>query len=413
MCCTKGMGYLFLSTSNKKPYGSLFTLEILNFAIYGNMVLFAAFFQVYLHEIGMGILEIGSLLALGPLVSLIAHPFWRQLTDQYSNVKLSLFLMLIGLVITGYFVFTVHTYYMLYVSIALLYFFQSALMSQSNNVTLSYIDNNNDKFATYRLWGSLGWGITAIVTGIILDYYEMDKLFYIFIVLLSIAILMVLLLPKSTSTPITPWFKARDIKQVLRYKYFVSFICLSMLVVIPNTVNVIYMPLYIIDLGGSYVQVGAAIFLSTILEIAVFVLLKRFLKHKITSLMGSIVVVSLLFTIRWQLMSFATLPIQIIYIQLLHTVTYGGYFYVGTLLTALFVPRPLRSSGQAVYAFALSGLATIVAAFLGGWIFENLGGVLMYKFGSFTSLLGGLGLAAMWYRIYKNGYKPIIKHEIL
>jgi PPP family 3-phenylpropionic acid transporter len=94
-------------------------------------------------------------------------------------------------------------------------------------------------------------------------------------------------------------------------------------------------------------------------------------------------------------------------------VTYGGYFYVGTLLTALFVPRPLRSSGQAVYAFALSGLATIIAAFLGGWIFENLGGVLLYKFGGFSSLLGSLGLAAMWYRIYKNGYKPIIKHEIL
>lgn len=413
MHCMKGMGYLLSSTSNKKPYGSLFTLEILNFAIYGNMVLFAAFFQVYLHEIGMGILEIGSLLALGPLVSLIAHPFWRQLTDQYSNVKLSLFLMLLGLVVTGYFVFTVHTYYMLYVSIALLYFFQSALMSQSNNVTLSYIDNNNDKFATYRLWGSLGWGITAIVTGFILDYYEMDKLFYIFIVLLSLAIIMVLLLPKSNSTPITPWFKARDIKQVLRYKYFVSFICLSMLVVIPNTVNVIYMPLYILDLGGSYVQIGAAIFLSTILEIAVFVLLKRLLKHRLTYLMGSIVLVSLLFTIRWQLMSFATLPVQIIFIQLLHTVTYGGYFYVGTLLTALFVPRPLRSSGQAVYAFALSGLATIIAAFLGGWIFENLGGVLLYKFGSFSSLLGGLGLAAMWYRIYKNGYKPIIKHEIM
>ncbi|MNC65267.1 hypothetical protein D3C75_1155420 [compost metagenome] len=107
------------------------------------------------------------------------------------------------------------------------------------------------------------------------------------------------------------------------------------------------------------------------------------------------------------------MPIQIIFIQLLHAVTYGGYFYVGTLLTALFVPRSLRSSGQAVYAFALSGLTTIIAAFLGGWIFENLGGVLMYKFGAMSSLAGGLGLAAMWYRIYRNGYAPIIKHEIM
>lgn len=405
------MGYLYENT--KKPYHTLYSLEILNFSIYGTMVLFAAFFQVYLQEIGMSILEIGSLLALGPIVSLFAHLFWRQLTDHYSNIRLIFFMMLVGVMATGYFVFTVSTYQLLYLSIALLYFFQSALMSQSNTLTLSYIESNNDKFALYRLWGSLGWGIIAIVAGLILDHYNIDKLFHIFIGLLLLAILTVLMLPRSSYTPITPWFKARDVKQVLRYKYFVSFIGLSMLVIVPNTVNMIYMPLYITDLGGSYVQVGGAIFLSTILEIGVFVLLKRLLKHKIVYMMGSIVMVSLLFTIRWQLMSLATTPTQIIFIQILHAVTYGGYFYVGTLLTGLFVPRPLRSSGQAVYAFALSGLTTIIAAFLGGWIFENLGGVLMYKFGAMSSLAGGLGLAAMWYRIYRNGYAPIIKHEIL
>ncbi|MNO68524.1 hypothetical protein D3C76_593580 [compost metagenome] len=120
--------------------------------------------------------------------------------------------------------------------------------------------------------------------------------------------------------------------------------------------------------------------------------------------MGCLMFVSLLFALRWELMSAASTPLQIIFIQVLHAVTFGGFFYVGTKLTALFLPRPFRSSGQAVYTFAVSGVSGIIAGFLGGWIFQNFGPVVLYKIGVSLALLGAAGFGVMWYHIYKHGY---------
>ncbi|MDU2243111.1 MAG: MFS transporter, partial [Paenibacillus sp.] len=99
-------------------------------------------------------------------------------------------------------------------------------------------------------------------------------------------------------------------------------------------------------------------------------------------------------------------PIQILLIQLLHSVTFGGFFYVGTKLITLLLPRPLRSAGQAVYTFAASGLAGVIAGFWGGWMFQNFGSVVMYRSGVALTLIGALGFAAIWYQVRHHGYSP-------
>ena len=94
------------------------------------------------------------------------------------------------------------------------------------------------------------------------------------------------------------------------------------------------------------------------------------MKKHIPTMIGALVFISLLFVLRWYLMSIATTPIQIIILQLLHSVTFGGYFYIGTTLTAELIPVELRASGQAVFAlvFTWGGISGIIAGFVGGWI---------------------------------------------
>ncbi|MNP21252.1 putative 3-phenylpropionic acid transporter [compost metagenome] len=219
-----------------------------------------------------------------------------------------------------------------------------------------------------------------------------------------------LLLPPIQLTTNTPAIRFADIVRTLQNKTFIAFVIFGVLVSIPNSINGIFMPLFISDLGGSRFQVGGAVFLSTIFEVLAFVLLERYLKQKMTYLMGCLTLVSLLFALRWELMSEASTPLQIIFIQVLHAVTFGGFFYVGTKLTALILPRPFRSSGQAVYTFALSGVSGIIAGFLGGWIFQSFGPVLLYKMGGSLTLLGAAGFGVMWYHIYKHENSAIEHH---
>ncbi|MEF2968232.1 MFS transporter [Paenibacillus sp. M1] len=395
---------------NAKPsFSSQLPLGPLNFFIYGTMVIFAAFFQLYLQEIGMDKLEIGSLMALSPLISLLAHPFWRHLSDRGQNLRVVLLIMMVGLLVMGHLVFKVNTYHMLYLSMIMLFFFQSPLLAQTNSLTLGYMDNNGKRFGTYRIWGSMGWTFIALTAGPIIDHVGQNGISLLFSITLMLAIGSALLLPSISLTANTPRIAPVEIRRTLQNKYFVAFILLGSLVAIPNAINNIFMPLFINDLGGSRFQVGSAVFLSTLFEMLAFILLHRFLKKKITYLMGCLTFVSLLFALRWDLMAAATEPIQIIVIQVLHAVTFGGFFYVGTRLTALFLPRPFRSAGQAVYTFALSGVAGVIAGLFGGWVFQNFGPVVLYKMGVALTFIGALGFGLMWRQFHKHGYSPVIK----
>ncbi|MDU5946529.1 MAG: MFS transporter, partial [Paenibacillus macerans] len=115
-------------------------LGLLNFFVYGTMVIFAAFFQLYLQDIGMDKLEIGSLMAIGPVISLLAHPFWRYISDLRQNPRAALIAMMLGLLVMGHLVFKANTFHMLYLTMILLYFFHSPLLSHSNGLVLSYME---------------------------------------------------------------------------------------------------------------------------------------------------------------------------------------------------------------------------------------------------------------------------------
>ncbi len=77
----------------KSPFAAL---RWYTFFIYGTMVIFTSFFQLYLQDVGMSQSEIGALMAIGPFVSLFANPFWGYLGDRLQNIRLVLLTMMIG-----------------------------------------------------------------------------------------------------------------------------------------------------------------------------------------------------------------------------------------------------------------------------------------------------------------------------
>ncbi|KWX84421.1 MFS transporter, partial [Paenibacillus riograndensis] len=151
---------------------------------------------------------------------------------------------------------------------------------------------------------------------------------------------------------------------------------------------------------------GLAVFRVSCREVSVVGLCSRDLKCSIPCLLGWLALVSALFGVRWWLMADATTPLQVAFIQILHCVTFGGFFYVGTRLTMLLVPKPYRSSGQALYTLTWSGISGIMGGVLGGWLYQYLGAQNMYQSGVFLSLIGTLGFAAMRLLANRGGYHP-------
>ncbi|QUL58486.1 MFS transporter [Paenibacillus tritici] len=385
---------------------SFTSLKWFNFFVYGTVVLFTSFFPLYLQDVGMNKLEIGSLMSVGALVSIIANPFWGIWSDRYQNIRRIVLVMLTGTLVLSQLVFQANTYEMIYIAILLFYFFQGPLFAQSNTMILSYIDGTRRRFSSFRLWGSLGWAFTAILAGPVIEWAGISVLSYLFAALLCAAMIALITLPKlDHSIGIAP-LPFKGMRQIFYNPFFLCFVLFGILVSIPNTMNNTFVSLYITELGGSKTMIGLAVFLSSILEMGVLLLCNLILKRRIPVLLASLTLVSALFFLRWWLMAGATTPLQVAFIQVLHSITFGGFFYVGTQLTMLLVPRPYRSSGQALYTLAWSGISGILGGVLGGWLYQTLGAQTMYQSGAILTLFGAIGFGLMWLFVIRGSYRP-------
>lgn len=398
----------------QREYGasSPFPLNLLNFLTYGIIAIFTSYLQLYYLSAGLDKLQIGVLLASGPVISLFAYPFWNLFRNNQLSTRNTLLFLLAGIVLTVHLLLWVgQTRYLIWSSL-LLFFFLSPLTSVINALTLEFSclspETMRARFRSGRFWGSIGLSVVPLAVSMPFSKnlnFQLPDLI-IMTLIIAVAIGMAVLLPSLKKQNQTPPLKVREIGGVLLNKYFMTFVFLGMLIAIPIAVNLMFMPLFMADLGGNLLDVALSLFFATILETTVFYLLNRFLKKKMSTLMLCLTLVSVVLTFRWSLMANATLPVHVIFIQLLNAVSLGGFFYVGLQLTGLFLPKPFRSAGHTITVVCWSGIAGIVAGLLGGLLFQSFGAVILYKTLESMTLCGALGFGLMWLYIHYNGYKP-------
>lgn len=382
--------------------GSYNVIKAFNFFIYGALSVYSTFFALYLQKIGWSTLEIGALMAGGPIVSIIANPLWGYLSDRFRNIRMVILIMMAGATIIMQIVFLAQSYTVIYTAMLFFFFFQMPMFSQSNSLILNAIEGTNYKFGSFRLWGSMGWAVLAAASGPVIGQIGIERLWILYTAMMLMSILFALGLPKGESKAAVKSEKT-NYRSIFANRAFLLFLLLGLVLSVPNSMNQTFIALYIAELGGQADMIGWAAFFSSIFEIPVFLLLDRYLKRNTKTMMFCMIFVSLLFTLRWVLMAGAGSGLQIIFVQLFHCVTFGCFYYIGTQLTALLVPAQYRASGQAVYALIYGGVSGMAAGVIGGWLFQNMGAQSMYISGAIMALAGVAGFAALYAMVRRSG----------
>ncbi|WP_054949770.1 MFS transporter [Numidum massiliense] len=386
-----------MTSTPAKNKRALFFLKPFNFLAFGLTALLTPFLPLYLQHQGFNSIEIGLLLAIGPFTSLFANPFWGYLSDRWQNTRLVLIAMLCGNLLMSFFVFGLHNFYALYAAMIGFFFCYTALFSMTSSLILHGIEGTPYQFGSFRLWGSIGFAVTALVAGPLMKGLGISSLGIIYGVMLVANLALSFYLPRQGSQADNA--SLRELGKVFANRYFVVFLLLSVLVSIPNQMNYIFLPLHMTAIGGSEAAVGTSFFLAAIGEVIVFVLLDRYLPPTPKAMTGLLALTSSLFSLRWFLMSVATDPVQLIAIQFLHCVTFGTYFYIGTQLCAKLVPSNFRASGQALFAMTWAGFSGIVAGSLGGWLYDAYSALGIYGVGSVMAAAAAVCFGTMWWRL--------------
>ncbi|WP_157322480.1 MFS transporter [Paenibacillus anseongensis] len=381
------------------PFG---VIKAFSFILYGAFAIYSAFFPLYLKELGVSSVAIGLLLAGGPILSLFANPFWGYWSDRLSNVRRILIILLIGSFLSLQTVFFTNSFPFLVTFLLVFFCFQSPLFAQSNSLILEAIEHTNHKFGSFRLWGALGWALMALATGPVMEWLGIRDLWKVCGVMMGLAIVFAWMLPqaqnsgKGESGSSIQSGKKGNYLQIMSDKWFLVFILMGILISIPNAMNNTFVSIYMSELGGNSSLIGWSAFFASIFEIPVYLLFDRFLRKDRRSMFFCLAAVSLLYALRWFLMASATSPYHILFIQALNSITFAGYYYVGTQLTAYLIPPAFRASGQAVYALSWGGLSGMVAGIAGGLIFQELGAHAMYTISAMMALIGVAGFSSMF-----------------
>ena len=363
---------------------SLIPLKTLFISFHASNTILISFLPLYLQFRGLNGTQIGWVLAVESLASILAQPFWGYLSDKHKTVKRILFICIIGLLIGSTIFFQMDTLPTILIMGAIFYFFATPVGALTDSLAQRRSMELNVSFGSIRMWGSVGFAISSLIVGEILTSFGIEYMSFAYLAFGLLA-LMTLFPLKDVVVDSTP-VKIKDLARIVTNKPFLIFLSVIVFITITHRMNDYYMALYITELGGTESLVGMAWFAGVIAEAAVFALAGYWFRKYHS--MVFIIFAAILYTIRWFLYVAVDDPMLIVALQFMHGLTFGVFYTAAFDYVTRLIPTFLQSTGHLVFFSVYFGFSGIIGSLAGGSIIENFGGESMYIFMGTLAAIG-------------------------
>ncbi|UFT99668.1 MFS transporter [Radiobacillus kanasensis] len=365
---------------------SLFPLKSLLFCFHASNTIIVSFLPLYLQFKGLSGTEIGWVLAIGPLASIFAQPFWGYMSDKYQTVKKVLMICLMGLLISSVIFFQMSSLTAILIMAAIFYFFVSPIGALGDSLAQRRSDALGISFGTIRTWGSIGFAISSLLVGEILARTGVQHMIwpYLFFGIACLVMCLTLTDVKTEQRSI----QLRDVKELIQNPPFLIFLFLVMFITITHRASDSFIGIYIAQLGGGEGLIGISWFLGVASEALVFAL-AGFWFRKFHPLIF-IIIAGVLYSIRWYMYAAFDDPALIVAFQFLHGLTFGIFYLSAFQYVTRLIPENLQSTGHLVFVSVFFGLSGIIGSLGGGALIDSAGGSFLYFCMGSLSLVGAI-----------------------
>ncbi|WP_067725176.1 MFS transporter [Oceanobacillus damuensis] len=363
---------------------SLIPLKTLFISYHASNTILISFLPLYLQFRGLNGTQIGWVLAVESLASILAQPFWGYLSDKYKTVKKILLVCIIGLLIGGTLFFQMDTLPTILFMGALFYFFATPVGALTDSLAQRRSTELGVSFGSIRMWGSVGFALSSLLVGEIFAKFGIEYMVWVYLLFGSFALITLLPL-KDVKVDAQP-IKLKDLSRIVKNKPFLIFLAVIVFITVTHRMNDYYMAIYITELGGTEGMVGIAWFAGVIAEAAVFALAGLWFRkyHAMIFIIGA----AFLYTVRWFLYATVSDPMYIVALQFMHGLTFGVFYTAAFDYVTRLIPKLLQSTGHLVFFSVYFGLSGIIGSLAGGPIIENFGGDTMYIYMGWIAAAG-------------------------
>jgi PPP family 3-phenylpropionic acid transporter len=357
------------------------------FSFYMTMCIVVTFFPLYFDYKGYSKIQIGMLYSVGPLIGIFSNLAWGLISDKYQTVKKIMILLLTGQIIAAYLIFHTDLFALLYVIVGVFFFFQQPVNSLNDSQLMLSVSQSGKSYASFRIWGSIGFAFAAGFFGLLLKIYGSGLTFILCTSCIFISLVLAFFLKDARKRQSKIEFSG--IFKIIGSQKFLWFLFLVMTMSVAHRMNDGFLALYLRQLGAPDTIIGYAWATSALSEIPVFFLLSRF-GHRFKEL-PLLAFAGLVYSIRFLIMGYVQNPDWVVWIQLLHSLSFGIFIFTAIRYIGQLMPDEYRSSGQAIFTVTWSSVAGLISGTLGGWMFDVWGGSVLYVWGSLLSFLACIG----------------------
>jgi PPP family 3-phenylpropionic acid transporter len=350
--------------------------KIYYFFIYGAGAALVPYLVIYYQELGLSGSQIGLLAGIPTLMSMLSTPVWGGLADA-TNKKHLLLSIAILVSMTMVSVLSLTTVFLWMVLVVTLYAFHSApIIPMMDSTVMELLGEHKDQYGKLRLWGAVGWGLSAPLIGWLNQHYGLQWSFWGYLIQMAVVFVVVMGMPVGhASLGGRFWQGLHNLLRDIRWRLFLLVVFVSG---VGSSVLSNYLFLRLNDLGATKTLMGMALAVATLSELPVFfysgTLLKRWGARPL------LVLSLFVYVFRALLISILPSAWMVLPVQLLHGLTFSITWAAGVSYARQIAPAGLGATAQSLFSSTFFGLGGAVGAFMGGILYQTVGSALLFRY---------------------------------
>ena len=362
------------------------------FAYFAFIGAFQPYFALYLQELGLPAQRIAWLMALSPAMRLVAPLcgswFAARIGRRVRAVSVVSATMAAALLcFCG--VLATREFWGLALALLSMHFFWSASLPLVEALTLKSLEHRPEDYGRIRLWGSLGFIVTVMGIGWLLDHVGIAIVPWLDAAMILATLLASLALREA---PLTPSAHAAEPLAGL-YRGKMLALCLaSLCMVAAHGALYVFYSIHLVAHGYDKSAIGALWVLGVAAEIAVFLSMPYWSKRVSyrAILLASFALAAVRFVmIGWGAESIVCLLLA----QLLHGASFGAHHVATLMMLNRWFSARRQAHAQALYGSVAYGAGGLIGAVLAGELWVRVGS--SWTYGA-ASVLALVGLMLIW-----------------
>jgi len=377
------------------PYWRLSNFYFFYFASLGALV---PFWGLYLQDRGFDAIAIGQLMAILMATKIVAPNVWGWIADHTGRRMAIVRLASLASLLVFVGVFWAEGFWVLALVMTLFSFFWNASLPQVEAVTFNHLKDQVSRYATVRLWGSIGFVFTVAGLGWGLEVWDTGLVPVVVLALFAGIWLSTLAVPEAGSGGHQPQPGERLLSR-LKSPEVVAFFFACFMMQASHGAYYAFYSIFMEQHGYSKSLIGGLWALGVIAEVLLFTIM-----HHLLLRFGArwVLIASLAFAVvRWLVTGLFPQHLWVmIAAQIAHAATFGAYHAAGIHLVHHYFPGRFQGRGQALYSSLSFGAGGSLGALTSGYLWTTAGPLATFVVSSCAALLGTL---AAWIWVDRAG----------